>query len=52
MKIIGTPSKYVCYVCDGTMNVALLAVGGKPMGNVFDITAHGWDGATKDVVPA
>jgi len=43
---------YVCYVSDGTMKVALLAVGGKPMGNVFDITAHGWDGATKDVVPA
>lgn len=27
MKISGTPSKYVCYVSDGTMNVALLAVG-------------------------
>jgi hypothetical protein len=26
MKIIGTPSKYVCYVSDGTMNVALLAI--------------------------
>lgn len=108
MKIIGTPSKYVCYVSDGTMNVALLAVGGKPMGydkdepfygidhfgmwvddlaeaqrkaeaagatyvmgvepdtpdafyevkyrdpmgNVFDLTANGWDGATKEVVPA
>ena len=23
-----------------------------PMGNVFDITAHGWDSATQDVVPA
>jgi len=23
-----------------------------PLGNLFDITANGWDGAVKDVVPA
>lgn len=108
MRIVGPRSDFVCNVSDGTMNVALLALKGKPlgydketpfygidhfgmwvddiasarrqaeaagatyvmgvepstpnafyeikyrdpMGNIFDLTSHGWAGAMKEVVPA
>ena len=107
-KMVGEVGERVCYMSDGTMNVALINRGGRPLGwdkeelffgvdhfgmwvddinearrkveaaggtyvmgnasddanifyeikyrdtlgNLFDLTANGWVGAVKDVVPA
>ena len=107
-KMVGKVSERVCYMSDGTINVALINRGGKPLGwekeglffgvdhfgmwvddidearrkveaaggtyvmgnasddanifyeikyrdtlgNLFDLTANGWVGAVKEVVPA